>query len=169
MKQPLLANRYARAFVRISLSKGETPRQYLDLKDFSDLLAQTPLLAVSLTHPEIPAAKKKTLVEKLAASPLIHRLIFHLVSKNRLRMLPEIVRRAQELLDQEEGVVRARVRSASPLSFEQKQELSESLKDWMGRTVLIEETLDPQLLAGMVVRVGDTIIDNSLKGQFEIL
>ncbi len=169
MKQTLLANRYARAFVRVSLRGGKAPEWHSGLKNFSVLLRQTPLLYTSLSNPGIPFAKKKELVEKCADVPVIQRLVLHLVLKNRLGILSEITRRAQELLDEEEGVARAVVRSASPLSLEQKQELSESLKDWMGQTVLIEETPDPQLLAGMVIRVGDTILDNSLKNQLKIL
>ncbi len=169
MKQTLLANRYARAFVRASLRGGEAPEWHSGLKSFSDLLLQTPLLYTFLSNPGIPFVKKKELVEKCVGVPVIQRLIFHLVLKNRLELLSEMICRTQELLDEEEGVVRVMVRSVSPLSFEQKQELIESLKNWMGRTVLIEETTDPQLLAGIVVRVGDTILDNSLKGQLQLL
>lgn len=165
MRQTLLANRYAKAFVKA----GAPPCPYTELKDFSDLLARTPLLAASLTSPGIPFARKKLLIENLAKSPVIQRLILHLVSKNRLRMLPEIVRRSQELLDKEEGIARAVVRTALPLTFEQKQELMASLKDLIGRNVLIEETPDHELLAGMVVRVGDMVMDNSLKNQLKIL
>lgn len=169
MKQTLLANRYARAFVRASLRGGKSQEWYSGLKNFSVLLRQTPMIDTSLSNPGIPFANKKELIEKCADVGVIQRLILHLILKNRLGVLSEIIRRSQELLDEEEGVARVRVRSASPLSFEQKQKLSESLKDWMGQTVLIEETPDPQLLAGMVVRVGDMILDGSLKGQLELL
>lgn len=165
MKPTLLANRYARALVRVSLRKEGLE----ELKNFSVLLAQTPLLAVSLANPGIPFTNKKALVEKLVSAPVIQRLVLHLVSRNRLRMLPEIIRRSQELLDAEAGVARAVVRTASPLTAGQKQELAESLKGLVDRGVLIEEVPDSNLLAGMIIRIGDTIIDNSLQGQLKML
>jgi F-type H+-transporting ATPase subunit delta len=169
MKPTLLANRYARAFVRVSLRKGEAQAWYSQLKNFTELLAKTPLLASSLSNPGIPFAKKRAVVEKLTDQTVLRNFLLHLAQRNRLRLLPEIICRGQQLLDNEAGVARASVRTASPMSAEEKLRLSESLKDFFQKPILVEDFVDPELLAGMMIRVGDTILDGSLKGQLKLL
>ena len=169
MKMTLLANRYARAFVRASLRKGDAQAGHSEIKDFSELLTKTPLLLSTLSNPGIPFAKKRAIVEKLTDYPFLRNLLLHLARRNRLRLLPGIVRRTQQLLDEQAGIARADVKTASPMSPEEKTKLAELLKVLFQKPILVEETLDSDLLAGMVIRVGDTIIDNSLKGQLQSL
>lgn len=169
MKSPLIAKRYARAFAQAALRKEETETFYSELKNFASFLSQIPSLSPSLVNPGIPVAKKKELLEKLIGSEILQRLILYLIKRNNLRLLPAIVHRVQELLDEHHGISRAAVHTALALSFEQKEKLTESLKDFFQRPILIEETVDSNLLAGMVIHVGDTVIDNSLKGQLAVL
>lgn len=127
------------------------------------------MLRYFLTNPGIPFSKKSELLDKLITVPLLRCFLLHLIKRNYLTLLPDIIERIQRLLDQEEGVLRAEVRSASALSTEQKEKLSVSLKDFFQNPILIEASVDPELLAGMVIRVGDTVLDNSLKSQLAVL
>lgn len=169
MRDTILAHRYANAFVRISSDKEETSQWFGQLKNFSQRLSTTPLLWQALVHPAIPLDKKRELLEKLTQIPLIRRLVIHLTLKKRLRFLPEIVRHAQDLIDKKGGIARAFVRTASQLSLEQREGVAESLKVFFSRPILIEEKVAPELIAGMTIQVGDTILDNSLKGQLQLL
>ena len=169
MKPTTLANRYARAVVRVALRQGESPSWYGELKNFEKQFSEIPLLCHALTNPGIPLRKKEQVLGEIVTVPVLRRVILYLIRKNQLALLGDIVQRAQQLLDEEEGVARATVRTAFALSPEQKENLAGSLRDFFQKPVLIEETIEPDLLAGMRIRVGDTILDNSLKGELEAL
>lgn len=169
MKPFVLIHRYAEAFVEGALAKGETKEPLSQLQGVWRLVNETPQLRTFFENPGIPLEQKERLLTQLVPSSFARRILLTLIEKNQLSFLPDLLTRAQELLDQKEGLLRAHVRSASALSKEENQTLAQSLEEFFGKPILIEEQVDHKLLAGRVIRVGDTVIDNSLASQLKKL
>ena len=92
-----------------------------------------------------------------------------LAENSRLNVLPEIAALYEAERASAEGTLKADVVSASELSAEQQQSISETLKKRLGREVSLEITIDESLLGGVIIRAGDLVIDNSARGKLDKL
>ena len=92
-------------------------------------------------------------------------------SSRRPQVLPAMLgsRRHARLVDEDEGLLTAKVRSASPLDAEREQRLQRALSDRTGRTVRLDVEHDPGLIGGAIATVGDLVIDGSLRTQLSQL
>ena len=107
--------------------------------------------------------------EHLGVSPLCRNFLALVAQRRRLDLLPEIVAAYRALVDEAGGRVRARIRSAAPLSDAERAQIRERLGRRLGKTVLLEAEVDPALLGGFVAEVGTRILDASLLGQLRRL
>jgi F-type H+-transporting ATPase subunit delta len=92
-----------------------------------------------------------------------------LTAKGRLALLPQIAEAFQELVDDYRGIAHADVLTAVPLDEQGQQELSARLSQITGKSVLIEAHQDPQILGGLVARIGDRLIDGSTRSKLHAL
>ena len=104
-----------------------------------------------------------------SVSDLARNLISLLASRNSARLLPSITESYQEMLDEHNGVERAEVISAVPLSDEQQQRIEAMLTGIVGRDISATSRVEPQILGGFVARVGDKVIDGSTRTKLEEL
>ena len=122
-----------------------------------------------------PAVGKKVKAAALAAalkdnaSDLLRGLIGVLGQNNRLGLLRGVAAAYRELLEEHAGRVRVKVTAAVALSDAQKAALGASLKDILGREPMFDVRVDPDLLGGLVVQVGDTVIDTSVRSRLQSL
>lgn len=171
-----LAARYAGALVSAVLdsNSGVSPEQILsNLRDFEDVVRFSPELRNVLLSPAVPAARKRAVVDRLAESMHLHRLVRNflmiLVDRRRLPLLSEARQAFEVLLDERLGIVRAEVRSATNLSAEQEHALTGELMRLTGRKVRIDFRVDPSLLGGVTAKIGSTVYDGSVQAQLEAL
>ena len=92
-----------------------------------------------------------------------------LVDKDRTYYLKEILRMYIELADDELGIQKAIVQSAKPLSEADMQEIKTALEKNTGKTIVLQNTVKPELIAGIKVIVGNTVTDNTFKNKMETL
>lgn len=113
--------------------------------------------------------KRETLARALAGrvSELALNLTFLLVERDGTQMIPAIARRFGELLNQHRGVQEATVTTAVALSEDQQTAVIARLEQMTGKTIVLRQRIDPAILGGVVVRVGDTLIDDSLAHRLE--
>ena len=98
------------------------------------------------------------------------RNLFALLAENgRLAALPAIARRFEQLKHEAEGVIDVQVRSARQLSDEQKKTLQQKLEQRFGKAVDLNVEIDKSLLAGVIVKAGDLVIDGSTRGRLDKL
>ena len=164
----VLARRYAQA---LFLSAAEHKQEE---KVRQELLEAYKALAPrmhALKNPTIAPSEKKALTKKAAAgaSSRTQHFLELLIDKQRMALLPVIVGDVGKLLDEGAGRVRAQVRSAVELSAEEQKALVQRLKRFSGKDVVLETKVDPELLGGVVVRMGDTVLDASLSGKLRQL
>lgn len=161
----VLAWRYGRALFLAAVGAGEDGRVLADLQAAQGtILDRLPLLR----HPRIPAAdKKRRLEESLGgrASRLTLDFLKLLIHKKRFELLPLVTANLGRLIAEKGNLVRAQVRTARPLPAPAQEALRAKLKDFAGKNVELEIKEDPELIGGLVVRLGDWVLDSSLRGQ----
>jgi F-type H+-transporting ATPase subunit delta len=166
--------RYARALVEVVLSPGSALKPgeaVAQLKSIEDLIQSSADLKSILLTPAVSTSHKKKLVGRIAGeleiSPLIRNFLFVILDHKRIASLPEIREAFDQLLDEQMGFVRAEVTSAAPLDNAQQQTIEAELRQLSGKQVRLRTSVDPDLLGGVVARIGSTVYDGSLRGQLE--
>lgn len=175
----LLARRYAKALFEVvkkadGALEGHFEKVSQELKNFCTLLEDNPGLQNIFYNPSISIRHKKKLLEELIqrASPLpiVANFITLLLEKGRLRNLPIIASVFEQLSYQVLNKAQVTVTAAWPLSEKEEIELKARLHQLTGaKEVILSLKTDPQLIGGMVVQVGSTVYDGSLKRQLENL
>src|SRR5690349_24355814 len=99
------------------------------------------------------------------ASNIIRNFLFVIADHRRTQLIPEIVATFQQVLRQRQGVAEAEISSAVELTAAQKKELAAALVRLTGKKIEPRYSIDPALLGGAVVRIGDTIYDGSLRSR----
>ena len=106
---------------------------------------------------------------KLGLSVLMTNTLALMSEKRRLFVLPQLVTRLADLIAEEKGEVTAEVTAARALSAAQSKKLAETLKARVGKTVKLKTTVDESLIGGLVVKLGSTMIDTSVKAKLAAL
>ncbi|MCX5797231.1 MAG: ATP synthase F1 subunit delta [Elusimicrobia bacterium] len=164
----ILAGRYARALFAFAAARQSEAAVAADLSACSGALS---LALPLLRDPRVPAAQKKALVREClhGSAPVTADFLEYLIEKKRFGLLPLVAGDFDRLMLQARGVVRALARSARPLSEADRQRLRQSLEAFAGSGVELRYEEDPELLGGVSVRLGDWVLDRSLRGQLQSL
>jgi F-type H+-transporting ATPase subunit delta len=163
---------YARGIFDIAQAEGALEKVENELFQFSQLFQDNEQLREKLTDQSLPVEKRQAIVEDLLgqkASPLTVNLISFLVGTGRARELPEIVNRLVERAAAERQREVAEVRTAIPLDDEQRRRLTEALEQSTGKQIELKVIVDPSVLGGVVARVGDTVIDGTVRRRLDQL
>jgi F-type H+-transporting ATPase subunit delta len=167
-----IARRYAQALFAMSRKGGVLERVETDLDTVDALIRTQPNLLRIMRAPTIPRANKKDLVRRLfesQISPLTLRFLSLLIDKRREATLPDVSREFRALSDAARNVLPAVATVAARLTTEERARLTETLARRTGKTIELREEVDPELIGGVVIRLGDTIIDGSIAGQLRRL
>jgi F-type H+-transporting ATPase subunit delta len=162
---------YAGALADVALASGRAETLRQEVRLFAELAAGSADLRNFLDSPAIPRAGKQEVLGKLAgrmgASSELRNFLFVLVDHDRTGLLPEIVREFETTLLERLGVAEASVTSARELSAPQKQKLAGTLESVTGKKIEARYAVDPTLVGGLVVRIGSTVYDGSVRAQLE--
>jgi F-type H+-transporting ATPase subunit delta len=164
---------YANALADIALAQSAAEAVVQELTGFGTLYAESPELRNFLSSPAVTREAKHRVIEKLLArvggSRIVRNFLLVVVDHQRAHFLPEIIASFQEVIRQRQGITEAQVSSAVALSALQKAELEFTLERLTGKRVEAKFSLEPALLGGAVVRVGDTVYDGSLRSRLNEL
>ncbi len=164
-----ISKRYARAFFDIAGEEKKLEQYYNELHQFSSVIAQNKDLGGFLANPIFEQESKKKVLEKiigkLSLSPMTINFLKLLIDKKRIDVLPDIETCYRQLMDETLQKVRVTVKTAFPLSGEMQSYITSSLKKMTGRSVEVTVEDDKNLLGGIVIGVGDTLYDGSIKNQ----
>ena len=164
------AKSYAKALFELAREADRVEPVGQELERVRDLVAAQPDLRAFLSRPWVGAAAKRTVVEeragRLEVSKLVRDFFAMLAARARVDQLDAITHAYRDFVDDHLGRARARVRTLVPLTDDERRILAGRLSRALGgRTVLIEEVVDPGLLGGFVAEIGSLIVDGSLDGQ----
>lgn len=165
----VIAKRYATALLELGSESGQLDQLVDELARAASVYEASAELRASFDDPLIPAAAKKAILsevlERLAVGQTTRNAVALLLDRRRVRALPAIAGRLREMADAKRGLLRAEVHAAMPLPEEYFEKLQRELERITGRRVALDRKLDPSLVCGVVVRVGDTVYDGSLASR----
>jgi F-type H+-transporting ATPase subunit delta len=168
-----LQGRYASALYDLAAEAGSVTAVEADLESLGEALRQSADLAALIRNPRITRQAAGAAVEAVAGmlklSPLTVKFLGVLAANGRLSALPLIVTAFASIAAAARGEVTAEVTSAHPLDAGQLSLLADKLKAREGRTVKIRSAVDPDLLGGLVVRIGSRQIDSSIRTRLNSL
>lgn len=160
---------YANALADIALEQGAAEPVLKQLSEFGAAFAESAELRTFLAAPGLSREAKHGVIETLAArmgvSKIIRNFLFVMIDNQRTPLLPHILEAFQEVIRRRQGVAEAVVSSAVNLSDAQKTQLLRTLEHLTGKKIQANYALEPELLGGAVVRIGDTIYDGSLRSR----
>jgi F-type H+-transporting ATPase subunit delta len=153
----------------IALAQGAAEPTARQLNDFGTSYEQSTELRTFLASPAITIDAKHAVIEKiiaqLGASRILRNFLFIIADSHRTQLIPEIIASFQQVLRQRQGIAEAEISSAVELSAAQKTEFANTLARLTGKKIETKYSLDPALIGGAVVRIGDTIYDGSLRNR----
>jgi F-type H+-transporting ATPase subunit delta len=169
-----VAGQYAQAVLDIAYKAGGSAADLIlnDLKVMHITFNQNPSLGLVLGHPSIPDHEKHKLIADLFAGrvqELSLRLVELLLDKRRINILPQILEEFRKLINLKKNVVSASLFSADKLSERAVADIKARLTEHLGSSLELEVKVDPTLLGGVVLKLGDQVIDGGLKGKLQTL
>jgi F-type H+-transporting ATPase subunit delta len=164
------ANRYAKALFDVALAeKNDLAQVDRDLEAVVAMLQGSPDLARAAGRAGVTDAARAKMIEAVAAamslSAPVTKLLVLLAEGRKLTLMPDLAASFHERLLAHQNIVRADVASAAPLSPEKTKALEASLSKVTGKQVHLSVSVDPELLGGVVARIGSTVYDGSVKTQ----
>jgi F-type H+-transporting ATPase subunit delta len=166
------ANRYAKALFDVAVTENaELPKIARDLSEVAEMLKGSPDLMLNLSRGSVTDSQRQALMEAIAQSMslsgTVTKMLVLLAKSRKMNLVPELSAAFQERLLSHQNVVRAEVTSAAPLSPEKTSALADSLSKVTGKKVELSVSVDPELLGGVVARIGSTIYDGSVRTQLQ--
>jgi F-type H+-transporting ATPase subunit delta len=165
------ARRFAEAAFELAAASDSHDAWARDLELASRLLGDERVSRV-LDNPSIPLREREDLVARLmdrrVAQPVAN-LVRLLARRGRTESLPAISREFQRLLNEERGIVEAVVTSAKPLAADDRDAVRKKVEAMTGEKVELQDEVDESLIGGLTVRIGDRLLDASIRGRLERL
>lgn len=163
---------YADALFRLVQAEGDLDRVEDELYRFGLVLESNHELQQALSDQSIDKEQRVKVLEELLGdkvSPHTLGLLSFVVEQGRGRQLPEILHRLSELAAEARSASIAEVRTAVPLDDDQSHDLAEALSQATGKKVELKVIIDPSVMGGIVAKVGDTVIDGTVRRRLEQL
>lgn len=170
MARRAYSKRYAQAVFEIALEAGELERWQSDLQKIVRVVGDEDFSAV-LESPKVHFDEKSRLLsgQMKGLNPLLLNLLLLLISRGRLGMIGEIADEYQRLWNSHRGIEIAEVTTAVPLTKEDEEKLARHLGRIVGKKVEIKADINPSVIGGFVARIGDRLLDGSIRGKLAAL
>jgi F-type H+-transporting ATPase subunit delta len=166
MAELAVVRRYARALFDTAHTSGSVEQVEQDLKTVDETLRTVPQLDTVLKAPTVSVARKKTLLDYTfggKVSPLTMRFLQLVIERRREGVLRDIYADFLRLANELRNILPVQVTAATPLTDQERVDLAAALTRRTGKQVVLQVSTDPALMGGVVLRLGDTIIDGSIR------
>ncbi|MCG5052189.1 MAG: ATP synthase F1 subunit delta [Myxococcales bacterium] len=172
-----VSRRYARALFSLGCDNGQFEAYGRELGLLAEVFAGSEELRNAMANPVVKDSEKRAILDGIlgallppvGASSEVRRFVRLLLERRRIIELPRVASAYQRLTDERLGRVRGRVVSATPLDSAALDEIRAALEARTGKQVLLETSVDPEILGGVVAHVGDLVLDGSLRSRLETL
>src|SRR4051812_32323927 len=162
-----VSRRYARALFSMGVDRGTFEQLGKELDAVAELWSGSPELRQALENPIFKASEKRAVLQgllpRVAPTADVQKFVVLLLDRRRLHGIAAIARAYREMADVHTGRVRAHVTSAQPLAAAELERVRQSLARRTGKQVILESSVDPTLIGGLVARVGDLVLDGSVR------
>jgi len=168
-----IAHKYAKALLEAASETNAVDPVNDVIQQLERLYLDVPTLNSFFANPAIPAEEKKAIIEKKfqkGVQPLVANLLTLVAENDRLALLPDILSAFMELMNERNGIVKADVTVPVAIDTKLEKKLKQNLEAVFGYSqVDLHITVDPGILAGAIVKIGDKLIDGSYHGKLEML
>lgn len=172
-----LARRYARALIGLAKTPVQRDKFAKDLDAFADLCRSpdsygTPVLTVLSSERFDSGARKKlvdSFLRRLSADAMLGKFLHYVLDRGRIGGVPEIARAYRRMADEAAGRVNAEITSASPLAPDALAKIKQALEKATGKKVIATTSVDPELIGGVVAKVGSYVVDGSVRSALTSL
>jgi F-type H+-transporting ATPase subunit delta len=169
VRQTILAKRYAKALFAVSQEEGTSEAYREALNILGDFLEKYPESMDGLTNLLYPMELREKvmahLISELQADQLMANFLNLVVQKKRADILPDIATEFQALVDADQNVSRGTIISAAKISGDLQAKVQSTLEKITGKKVILATEIDPAIIGGIVAKVGDLVMDGSIKTQ----
>jgi len=169
MKNMSVSRRYARALLILGKENDQVDLYGNELNSFSQLIAREKEFCQVIANPLYGAQRRKLILtqvlEKMNLSIVINSFLQLLFDKRRLSFIESINEFYQRLADEYKGIARAGLVSATDLSSDAVDQIRSALSKMTGKQIIIDFEQDPGLIGGVVAKIGDLVLDGSIKTQ----
>lgn len=169
MKQTILARRYAKALFTVGKEKTTFEDYNQILQGVAKLYVSNPEVVDALTNPLYPLDIKEKVMDGMIKSMGVDKIMGNflrlLVQKKRTEILPEIAEEFQVMVDDEKNISHGNVISAIELSADLQANVQATLEKLTGKKVKLTTSVDPSIIGGIIAKVGDLVLDGSIKTQ----
>ncbi|WP_319470383.1 ATP synthase F1 subunit delta [uncultured Pseudodesulfovibrio sp.] len=171
----VVSRRYAKALFAIGAAKGEADQKTYgeQLVTLSDSISEAPEAVEFFKNPSFSNEEKKAvvnqLVDKLSVDPMVKNFCDLLADNGRVELLPAIASDYKGMMDAVSGVLSGELITVSELNEERKSAIQSKLEEQAGKKLELTFDTDKDILGGIVLRIGDKVMDASLKAQLQIL
>lgn len=170
MRPNATTQRYAQAGYQVARQDGDEDRWVSDLRAASEAL-QNQGIALYFRDPNIGHAEKLKTVDQIfdGVQPHVLNLLRMLAARNRMHLLPVITQDFEALHREARGIEEAHVTVARELTAQEREGIQRALSQATGKRIELTSDVDPDILGGVVVRIGDRLIDASVAGRLQRL
>jgi len=166
------AQAYASALLALADERNVTPQVAQEMQAVGEVMSQTPHLAQFFSDPKVSQEAKDQLLGRVFGSrfqPLTFNTIRLLSSKDQLALLPEVAQAFEDLLDERLGKVEVDITVAKRLLPPDLEQVRVSLQRSLGKDPVIHQYVDESIIGGIIVKIGDRLIDGSVRAQLDAL
>ena len=170
MPAALSGRRYAQAILEIAKEENKLEEWRSGVKKIAEMMQDQELLTF-LESSKLPFDLKKKLVEDRLKDiiPSVLNLAYLLIAKGRLKIAPAVAAEYERLLDAHYGIEHATVTTAIPIDEKTRIKMVHSLEDLTGHKVITDLEITPDILGGVIIKIGDKLVDGSFKSKLEAL
>jgi F-type H+-transporting ATPase subunit delta len=169
MPRKFNARRYAQAVFEIALEEKGLEKWRLDLDEIVAAVGNEAFLAV-LESPKIKFEEKSRLLARLGGiDPLVLNLVRLLIARGGVNILPEIAAEYRRMVDDYHGIQTAAVITAVPLDKKDKEKLAKDIGAMIDKKVVLQAEVAPEIIGGIVARVGGKLLDGSTRSKLMAL
>ena len=161
-----VASRYAKSLLDLALEKGILEQVQQDMVLFNKTVTDNRDFALFLSNPIVNHGKKLTILQRLFAgkvNDLTLKFFIIITQKNREAVLATVATEFEKQYNELKGIAIAHVTTAVPLTPTARVQLIQQITQQTGKTIQLKEHVDPSLIGGLIVRVGDTQLDDSIR------
>ncbi|SNS19973.1 ATP synthase F1 subcomplex delta subunit [Humidesulfovibrio mexicanus] len=175
MSGNIVARRYAKALFAVGMKQGDAELEAYgkQLAGLAGALAESPEALRFFKNPVFSVEEKKAVLKQITDALGLTQTMVNFASlladKNRLVSLPEIAEDFGAMLDEKNGIVSGKLVTAVALSDTRKVELKERLEKQTGKKLVLGFDTNAEILGGVVLQIGDSVLDASLRAQLNIL
>lgn len=172
MIERIAVGKYAQVLLEVAVELNQVDKFEEELKWLDSVLKTHLEFFLILKNPLVQPKKKKELIDKVLSPNInlkLKNFLYLLIDKRRVEILEGILNEYQLRADKYRGVVKAEVQSAVELSKQKVEEIKKALESKIKKTIKIETKVFPEIIGGLIVYIGSSIIDRSIRGRLKVM